>query len=403
MRRVVVTGIGCVSAIGNTAPEFLAALREGRSGIAEVTLAPVEQLNARVAAEVKGFEPEQHIDRRKLATLDRFSQFALVAAGEAIRDAGVEIDEALGRRTAVVIGTGVGGMTTMDENYHRLYAEGASRLPPFTIPKLMANAATSHISMTHGITGPAWSVASACSSSNHAIGLAFSMVRSGQCEMAITGGAEATITFGVLKGWEALRVMAPDTCRPFSKDRRGMVLGEGSGIVVLETLERARARGAHIWGEIAGFGMSSDAGDLVAPSVDGAARAIIGALEDAGLAPDAVQYVNAHGTGTPANDPTETKAIRTAFGVHADRLAVSSTKSMHGHALGAAGALELIAVLGALDRGVVPPTANFTEADAECDLDYVPIAAREMKVDAALSNGFAFGGLNAVLALKRVL
>lgn len=403
MRRVVVTGIGCVSAIGNTAPEFLAALREGRSGIAEVTLAPVEQLNARVAAEVKGFEPEQHIDRRKLATLDRFSQFALVAAGEAIRDAGVEIDEALGRRTAVVIGTGVGGMTTMDENYHRLYAEGASRLPPFTIPKLMANAATSHISMTHGITGPAWSVASACSSSNHAIGLAFSMVRSGQCEMAITGGAEATITFGVLKGWEALRVMAPDTCRPFSKDRRGMVLGEGSGIVVLETLERARARGAHIWGEIAGFGMSSDAGDLVAPSVDGAARAIIGALEDAGLVPDAVQYVNAHGTGTPANDPTETKAIRTAFGVHADRLAVSSTKSMHGHALGAAGALELIAVLGALDRGVVPPTANFTEADAECDLDYVPIAAREMKVDAALSNGFAFGGLNAVLALKRVL
>jgi nodulation protein E len=401
MHRVVVTGIGCVSALGNTVPAFLDGLREGRSGIAEVTLAPIEKLNARMAAEVKGFDPAEHIDRRKLATLDRFSQFALVAAGEAVRDAGVEIDEALGRETAVVIGTGVGGMTTMDENYHRLYAENATRLPPFTIPKLMANAATSHISMTFGITGPAWSIASACSSSNHAIGTAFAMVRSGQCEMAITGGAEATITFGVLKGWEALRVMAPDTCRPFSRDRRGMVLGEGAGIVILESLDRARARGAHIWGEIAGFGMSSDAGDLVAPSVDGAARAILGALKDARLDPEGVQYVNAHGTGTPANDPTETKAIRTAFGAHADRLAVSSTKSMHGHALGAAGALELIAVLGALRHGVVPPTANFTEPDPECDLDYVPNTARRMSVEAALSNGFAFGGLNAVLALRR--
>jgi nodulation protein E len=401
MHRVVVTGIGCVSALGNTVPAFLDGLREGRSGIAEVTLAPIEKLNARMAAEVKGFDPAEHIDRRKLATLDRFSQFALVAAGEAVRDAGVEIDEALGRETAVVIGTGVGGMTTIDENYHRLYAENATRLPPFTIPKLMANAATSHISMTFGITGPAWSIASACSSSNHAIGTAFSMVRSGQCEMAITGGAEATITFGVLKGWEALRVMAPDTCRPFSRDRRGMVLGEGAGIVVLESLDRARARGAHIWGEVAGFGMSSDAGDLVAPSVDGAAHAILGALKDARLDPEDVQYVNAHGTGTPANDPTETKAIRAAFGAHAGRLAVSSTKSMHGHALGAAGALELIAVLGALRHGVVPPTANFTEPDPECDLDYVPNTARRMSVEAALSNGFAFGGLNAVLALRR--
>jgi nodulation protein E len=255
--------------------------------------------------------------------------------------------------------------------------------------------------MAHGIKGPAYSIASACSSANHAIGDAFGKVRSGQMRAAVTGGCESCITYGTMKGWEALRVVAPDACRPFSKDRKGMILGEGAGIVVLERLEDAQARGAKIYAELAGFGMSSDAGDLVQPSADGAARAIRGALRDAGMNPEDIDYVNAHGTGTPANDPTETEALKMALGDHARKIGISSTKSMHGHALGAAGALELIATLGALEGSIVPPTITFTEAGDGCDLDYVPNVARDVSVRAALSNSFAFGGLNAVLALRR--
>ena len=266
----------------------------------------------------------------------------------------------------------------------------------------MANAAASHVSMEFGITGPAFAVSSACASANHAIGLAFDMVRRGQMRAAIAGGSEACITVGSLKGWEALRVLATDTCRPFCRDRRGMVLGEGAGIFVLETLETARARGAPILAELAGFGMSADAADLVLPSETGAARAIAGALKDAGLAPERIDYVNAHGTGTAANDVAETRALRRVFGDHAGRLAVSSTKAVHGHALGAAGAIELVAAVRAITDGVVPPTANFTAPDPDCDLDYVPNEARERTVGAALSNSFAFGGLNAVLALRSV-
>ena len=402
MAQVVVTGMGCISSLGPDAPSHVEAAIEGRSGIAPTTLLPPDRLPGCMVAEVKGFDPAEHIDRRRLGMTDRAAQFALVAAKEAVDSSGVEIDEDLGRRTAVVLGTGVGGMTTIDDNFRRLYQEGSTRLPPFTIPKLMVNAPASHLSMAFGITGPAWAVATACSSSNHAIGQAMQLVRSGTVDVAITGGAEAVITYGCLKAWEALRVMAPDTCRPFSHDRRGMIIGEGAAVLVLESMERARARGAVIHGEIAGFGMSSDAGDLVQPSADGAARAMAAALADAGLAPTDIAYVNAHGTGTPANDPTETRAIHGAFGEHAKRLAVSSTKSMHGHALGAAGALEIVATLGAMNRRIVLPTMNFTEADPECDLDYVANAARELDVSAALSNSFAFGGLNAVLALRRV-
>jgi nodulation protein E len=325
---------------------------------------------------------------------------ALVAAGEAIADAGISFEGGLGAETAVILGTGVGGMKTVDENFHRLYAEDAKRLHPFVIPKLMANAPASQITMMHKITGPAWSIASACSSANHAMGNAFHMVRNGQVRAAVTGGTESCITLGTMRGWEALRVMAPDSCRPFTKDRKGMIIGEGSGIIVLERLEDAQARGAKIYAEIAGFGMSSDAGDLVAPSMLGAAAAIRGALTDAGLNAEDVDYINAHGTATPANDPTETAAIKHVLGDHAAKIGVSSTKAMHGHALGAAGALELIASLGAFE-GVIPPTINFTEADPECDLDYVPNVAREVRVNALLSNSFAFGGLNAVLALRR--
>jgi len=400
MHRVVISGVGCVSALGLTAPVHIQATREARSGLATVTLIDPDKLNAKVAAEVKDFDPATYLDRKTLGMVDRVAVFALVAGAEAIADSGLSFDGELAEQTAVILGTGVGGMNTVDENFHRLYAEGAQRLHPFVIPKLMANAAASQITMAHGIKGPAYSIASACSSSNHAIGDAFLKVRTGQVRAAVAGGCESCITFGTMKGWEALRVMAPDVCRPFSRDRKGMVLGEGAGIIVLERLEDAQARGAKIYGEIAGFGMSSDAGDLVQPSAEGAARAIRGALRDAGLNADEIDYINAHGTGTPANDPTETAAIKAALGERAYEIGISSTKAMHGHALGAAGALELIATLGALE-GVLPPTISFTEADAACDLDYIPNEARQAPVRAALSNSFAFGGLNAVLALRR--
>ena len=401
MNRVVVTGLGVFSALGKTAAEFSAAVREAKSAIGPLTIIRTEGLLVKIGAEIRDFEPKAHFDETKMALLDRFSQFAVVAAREAIAECGLRFHGELGARTAAVIGAGVGGQSTLDDNYYRIYAEGAKRLHPFTIPKLMINAPTSHITMEHGITGPSFSVASACSSANHAIGVAYHMVRSGMVDVAITGGTEATITYGTMKGWEALRVMAPDTCRPFSRDRKGMVLGEGAAIMVLERLDRATARGAKIHGEIAGFGMSSDAGDIVLPAATGAAAAMKACLADGRINADEVGYVNAHGTGTAANDVTETKAIHLAFGAHARRLAVSSTKSLHGHALGGAGAIELAATILALRDGFIPATANFTEADPQCDLDYVPNQSREARIEVAISNSFAFGGHNAVVATRR--
>jgi len=401
MNRVVITGLGAVSALGLNLRAQSEALRAGRCAIGPITIIPTEGLITKVVAEVPGFDPNAYFESGKLALLDRCAQFALVASREAVGGSGLSFRDGLGARTAVVLGAGVGGQTTQDENYYRVYGQGAKRLHPFVIPKLMISAAASHLTMEHGITGPSFTVASACASANHAIGIAFHMVRSGAVEVAVTGGTEATITFGTMKGWDALRVMAPDTCRPFSRDRKGMVLGEGAAVAVIETLERAKARGAEILAEIVGFGMSSDAGDIVLPSAEGAAAAIRGCLADAKLAPEDVDYINAHGTGTAANDATETKAIRAVLGEHAKRIAVSSTKSMHGHALGAAGALELAATVIALREGFIPPTVNFTEPDPECDLDYVPNEARARVVDVAMSNSFAFGGQNAVLALRR--
>ena len=400
MNRVVITGLGAVSALGLDLRAHVEALRAGRCAIGPITIIPTEGLTTKIGAEVRGFDPAAYFESGKIALLDRCAQLALVATREAVAGSGLAFREGLGPRTAVVLGAGVGGQTTQDENYFRVYHEGAKRLHPFTIPKLMISAAASHITMEHGITGPSFTVASACASANHAIGIAFHMVRSGSVEVAITGGTEATITFGTMKGWDALRVMAPDTCRPFSRDRKGMVLGEGAAVAVIESLERAQARGAQILAEVVGFGMSSDAGDIVLPSPEGAAAAIKGCLTDARLAPDQVDYINAHGTGTAANDITETKAIHAVMGAHAKRLAVSSTKSMHGHALGAAGALELAATVIALRDGFIPPTANFTEADPQCDLDYVPNEARAQRLGVAMSNSFAFGGQNAVLALR---
>src|SRR4029077_11083697 len=294
----------------------------------------------------------------------------------------------------------VGGQGTEDAGFHSVYKMGQNRVHPLTIPKTMANAGASHISMEFGITGPSYTISTACSSASHAIGQAFWMVRSGAAPMAITGGSEAPFSWGILKAWEAMRVVSPDTCRPFSKDRHGMVLGEGAAMFVLEPLEAAEARGARIYAELVGFGMSSDACHITQPSKEGAARAMRAALRSAGLAPEQIGYINAHGTATPANDPTETAAIREVFGGHAERLAVSSTKSMHGHALGAAAALECLATAIALASGVLPPTANFREPDPECDLDIIPNTARQRQVEYAMSNSFAFGGLNAVLVLK---
>jgi nodulation protein E len=402
MHRVVITGMGAVTPLGHTAAATWSAMREGRPAIGPITTLPRESLRFGIAAEVQGFDPLQHFDEKRLVLLDRVSQFALVAAREAVAQSGIDFAaDGIGENTAVVIGSGVGGEQTHDAASRRLYAENNPRLHPLTIVRLMANAPASQVSIEYGLTGPAFATVSACSSANHALTQAFHMVRSGVADAALAGGSEACITLGVIKAWEAMRVMADDTCRPFCKQRRGMVLGEGAGIFVLETLERARARGANILAEFAGAGMSADAGDIVFPSEAGAAKAIARALADGGLAPDDIDYINAHGTATPANDPTETKAIRRVFGAHADALAVSSTKSMHAHALGAAGALELVAAIGALRDGVVPPTANFLDADPECDLDYVPNTAREKNVRAALSNSFAFGGLNAVIALRR--
>jgi nodulation protein E len=401
--RIAITGMGAISAFGEGAQPLWQGLREGVSGIRPLRHAEAGRLRVRVAAQVpESFDPARLFDERVLPMLDRTSQFALYAANEAIAQSGLDFGaDGLGHRTAVVIGTGVGGETTQDESSRRLYAENAQRLHPLTIARVMANAPASQISMAHGLRGPVFAVSSACASANHAIAQAALMIRAGLADVAVTGGAEACLSYGVLRAWEAMRVLADDTCRPFSADRRGLVLGEGAGIFVLESMDRARARGATVLAELAGFGMSADAGDIVAPDPAGGSAAMRLALGDAGLEPQDVDYVNAHGTGTPANDPTETRAIRQVFGAHADRLAVSSTKSMHGHALGAASALELVAVIGALREGVVPPTANFDTPDPACDLDYVPNVPRAMPVRAALSNSFAFGGLNAVLALKQ--
>ena len=401
MRRVAITGMGAVTALGHDAASTWAAMREGRSGIGPITTIPTDLLNIKIAAEVRGFDPAAHFDPKKLPLLDRVSQFALVAAREAVAQSGLDFRaNALGDRAACIIGTGIGGENSHNEQSRRFYGDKNPRVHPLTILRVMANAPACHVGIEFGLRGPAFAVASACASANHAMSQAFDMVRSGRVDAAVTGGSEACITEPTMKAWEAMRVTADDTCRPFCKQRRGMVLGEGAGIFVLEEWEHAKARGAMILAEFAGSGATADGVDMVFPAQATVARAIELALQDAGLNPADVGYINAHGTGTPANDPTESKAIRRVFGMHAGNLAVSSTKSMHGHALGAAGAIELVATIGSLRDGVIPPTANFIDPDPECDLDYVPNTPREKSVRAALSDSFAFGGLNAVVALR---
>jgi nodulation protein E len=402
LTRVVITGLGVVSSVGQSTQDYWDSLIAGRSAFAPPTLGTAAKATDKLVGEVKGFEPAAHFESSQLALLDRVSQFVIVAARQAVSQSGLALRGEIAERTAAIIGTGSGGHTTIDDSFHRLYADGAARLHPLTIPKAMISAPASQVSMYCGIKGPVFAVSSACASATHAIGQAFHMVRNGSATCAVTGGTEASITFGAMKGWEAMRIMSPDTCRPFSKDRKGMLIGEGAAVVVLEALDHARSRGAEILAEIVGFGMSADSKDLTAPDVDGMARAITAALADAALSPDMIDYVNAHGTGTTANDHAETVALHRSFGVHARQLAISSTKSIVGHTLGAAGALEFVAAVMAIRDGIAPPTMNYIGADPDCDLDYVPNEARRMPIRAILSNSFAFGGLNAVLAARQV-
>ena len=401
MRRVVITGIGVISPIGNNAPDFWESIAACRSGIDFITKADVSQARFRKAGEVKGFVSEDHFDDKLLFWLDLFAQYGIVTAREAVKDSGLEFTDKLRDMTGVLTGSCLGGITTEDGLYYKLYVEKVKRQPPISIPKCMSNAAASHISMEFGVTGATLSVSTACSSANHAMGQAFWFVRQGTLDVAIAGGTEAPIVYGNLGAWETMRVVSPDTCRPFSKERSGMVLGEGAAMFIFEELEHAKARGAKIYAEIVGFGMSADAHHLTMPLAEGASKAMKLAMKDGGLAPEQVGYINAHGTATQANDSMETAAIRLAFGKHADNLAVSSTKSMTGHSLGAAGAIEAAATVLGIHNKILPPTANFISADPECDLDVVPNESRPAEVEAAISNSFAFGGLNAVLAFKR--
>ncbi|KMK67487.1 beta-ketoacyl synthase [Puniceibacterium sp. IMCC21224] len=402
MKRVVITGAGTINALGHNVPETLDAMREGRCGISDLEFRDVDRLSIKIGGQVKGFVPEGIFNRQQLTLYDRFTQFTLMAAHEAINQSGLTFGGELAARAGVVLGTAGGGVSTWDDNYRSVYEDGKNRVHPFVVPKLMNNAAASHVSMQYNLKGPSYTVSTACASSNHAMAQAFQMVRSGMSQAMITGGSESMLCFGGVKAWEGLRVMSRDACRPFSANRNGMVQGEGAGVFVFEDYEHARARGAEMLAEVVGFAMTSDAADIVMPSKQGAARAIAGALQDAGIAREQVGYINAHGTGTAANDKTECAAVADVFGTHADKLMISSTKSMHGHLIGGTGAVELLACIMALRDGIIAPTIGYEEPDPECALDVVPNEAREAKVEVALTNAFAFGGLNAVLALRRV-
>lgn len=400
MRRVVITGAGTINAIGGSVPETFAAMKAGTCGIGPLEMRDLDRLSVGIGAQVKDYDEAARFDKPQLALYDRFTQFALIAGREAMTQAGLQGLEP--DRLGVVLGNCGGGLNTQDDSYRAFYEAGKSRVHPFTVPRLMGSAAAAHLSIAHGATGPSFTVSTACASSNHAMGQALALIRAGLADAMLTGGSEAMLCPGGVKAWEGLRVMSREACRPFSATRSGMVQGEGAAIFVFEALEHAEARGAKILAEVAGIGMSSDAGDIVLPTREGASRAMALALRDAGLEPSDVSYINAHGTATKANDRVETAAIRDTFGAHADALAVTSTKAMHGHVIGGAGAVELLACLMALNESVIAPTIGFEAADPDCDLDVVPNQARTTKVEATLSNAFAFGGQNAVIALTKV-
>jgi nodulation protein E len=400
-QRVVITGAGTINALGHNVPDTLAAMAEGRCGIGPLDIRDVDRLTVKIGGQVRDYHEETHFNRQQIALYDRFTQFTLLAAAQAMGQSGLTFAGQLADQSGVILGNSGGGLNTQDENYRAVYEEGKNRVHPFIVPKLMNNAAVSHVAMQYNLRGPSFTVSTACASSNHAMGQAFQMIRSGMATAMVTGGSESMLCFGGVKAWEGLRVMSKDACRPFSATRNGMVQGEGAGVFVFEERDHAMARGAEILAEVVGFAMTSDAADIVMPSKQGAARAIAGALRDGGLNRDEIGYINAHGTGTAANDKTESAAVADVFGAHADNLMISSTKSMHGHLIGGTGAVELLACIMALRDGIIAPTIGYEEPDPECALDVVPNVAREAKVDAVLSNAFAFGGLNAVIALRK--
>ncbi|MDX8482147.1 MULTISPECIES: beta-ketoacyl-[acyl-carrier-protein] synthase family protein [Mesorhizobium] len=398
-KRVVITGIGGICGLGSCAADIWAAMCDGRSAIGVLSGPSLHDITARTGCAIRNL-PQHQIERKQVLSMDRFSVLAVLAAREAVQQAGLTASDKNRYRLGATVGVGVCGWEAIEQDYRSMLLHGRKRTGAFTAPKVMPGAAAGHVSMDLGLRGPVYGVTSACSSSNHAIASAVDQIRWGRADVMVAGGADAPLVWGVVKSWEAMRVLSPDTCRPFSANRQGAVLGEGAGMIVLESYDHARARGAEILAELAGAGLSADAFDIAAQTIEGPEAAIRACLADAGLVPEEVDYLNAHGTGTKPNDQIETAAIKRAFGDHAYRMSVSSTKSMHAHCLGASGALELIACVMAIRHGIVPPTANYDQPDPDCDLDVTPNVARERKVKVTLSNSFAFAGTNAVLAIK---
>ncbi len=400
-RRVVVTGLGVVTAIGQNVAEFWAAMREGKCGVSELGGFPLEDLKILIAAQIKDFDHKarlKHFKRDKIILhADRYSWFAAAAADEAVRQSGLEFPLADPYRAACIIGSGAGGLVTYEKAYRDLFIENKRATHPLTLLRIIGSSASAHVGIEFGIKGPTFATCSACSTAAHAIGIARDYIRHGLVDVAVAGASESVINYGTMKAWQAMHVLSPEGCFPFAKKRNGTVLGEGAGILVLESLEHAQARGATILAELVGYGMTSDSKDMVNPDIEGPRQAMQLALDDAELEPTRVDYLNAHGTATTINDANETNAIKEVFGQHAYKLAVSSTKSMHGHPLGAGGGIEAVACIKAIGEGWVPPTLGLDEPGDGCDLDYVPNKGRDMQVRYAMSNSFAFGGLNAVL------
>lgn len=408
-KRVVVTGLGAITPIGNTLEDYWQGLLTGRNGIDLITLFDPSHHACRIAGEVKGFDPSDYLDRKEIKRMDRFAQFGVSASLQAIADAQFKINDLNAEQVGVIIGSGIGGIKVLEDQQTIYLNKGPSKCSPFMIPMMIANMAAGLTAIHTGAKGPNTCTVTACAAGSHAVGDAFRLIQGGYAQAMICGGAEAAVTPLSVAGFASARALSTrnddpkKACRPFDRDRDGFVMGEGAGILLLEELDHALARGAKIYAEIVGYGMTCDAHHITSPSPggEGASRAINLALKDAGITPDQVSYINAHGTSTPANDPTETSAIKTALGEHAKKVAISSTKSMTGHLLGGSGGIEAVATAMAIASDQVPPTINLDNPDPECDLDYVPNQSRSMKVDVALSNSFGFGGHNVTLVFKK--
>ncbi|MGJ8569070.1 MAG: beta-ketoacyl-[acyl-carrier-protein] synthase family protein [Hoeflea sp.] len=400
-RRVVITGMGGICALGGNSDDIWTSMKQGRDGCRPLDI-DTRDLKVKTGCGIIGYPEDDGIDKRQSLTMSGISRISVIAARQAMKQAGLEQGEFNPHRSGAVVGVGIFGTDAVDQSYVDIFLEQKKRAHIFTVPRVMPSGPSGHVSIAMGLQGPVFGVTSACASGNHAFISAIDQIRLGRADVMLAGGAELALVYGPLKAWESLRVLARSVCRPFSADRDGLVLGDGAAIAVLESYEHAKARGANILAEIIGVGMSGDASDIVNPTVEGPAAAMRNCLADAGISADQVDYINAHGTATQTNDQTETRVIREVFGAAADTVSVSSTKSMHGHCLGASSAIELIACVNSVREGVIPPTINYTTPDPLCDLDVTPNEAREKKVDIAISNAFAFGGTNAVIAVRKM-